>query len=181
MSYIHYLTSQAPLPTGSFGSFSVKIETLSRISHDTVLVNGKLVHNIGVLATLNWDLETLKRRLVIYEHPEDMAGLYIMACEEDPHPISIHTTNPYRYEVQANGGNFIDQHCKQPLNHQCRKKLVKFIEDQLKPGQYMEFITTWIGEESMPMVLTQDVYISELEDLCHLKIQDKTYIRFYKK
>jgi hypothetical protein len=67
------------------------------------------------------------------------------------------------------------------IHEKCKKVLFEYIKDRLQYNQFIEFFSSWDGEEGLDRDQSLDtiVYLYNLHDSSQVKIHDRQYIRFY--
>jgi len=178
MSHFHYLAAPRRLDNISYGEQKTHIETIEKVGEDQVLINGHIKSSLGTLKDRSLDF--LKEELLIYEHEEDAAGIYITPLDFVDYSVSKRFNQEHIHGVSANFGKLIDFGRQTKVDQKCLSSLVEYLKETMHEGENFEFFTSWAGEEDFDLKSELEFNINDPSLTRNLKILDRQYIKFIK-
>jgi len=176
MSTFHYIASNYKLKTGYFGYEKVNIESIRKNSPTSVIINGKVECQLGVMK--DKDLEWLKDNMIVYDSEYGGAGIGVSERIVESIGVEQHISKKYIYEVSPSWGHLLSFEDQDEISKKCVEFFVKYLKDEIRLGETIEFLTTWAGEETMKLSTIIEVDLSRVNHINEFEIQDRQLIRF---
>ncbi|MEK5234365.1 hypothetical protein NST99_01440 [Paenibacillus sp. FSL L8-0470] len=176
MTLNHYLGSDRPLPTGSFGY----VYTYQKYSDIPKSDDKHALHNIMDLSHLN---DTLVQ---VFETDLDASGLDIGEVSSMPWRHELPISKPYVYGFNGSFTLSKEMKTQNPQGYACSLKSIRLLlshmNEHLAAGESMEIYTCW--DSDFPKTINPDLnwtlHLPDFEPEGPFNLVDKQFIRVTK-